>query len=128
MPRHSAGISRTALVTSWTWMPRFDEQRQDGRQLAIADERLAADDRDVQRAMAIDERHDAVDELLALEVADLAQREVAAEMIVAVGVAAGTAERAFAGDLDGERRRVAGEDSTPGWENTFHRATIAAVW
>ena len=52
-------------------------------------------------------------ELLALEVADLAQRDVAAEMIVAVGVAAGTAQRTLAGDFDRERRSVAGEDATP---------------
>jgi hypothetical protein len=52
----------------------------------------------------IDERHDAVDEFLALEVADLSQGKIAAEMIVAVGVAAGTAQRTLAGDFDRERR------------------------
>ena len=76
--------------------------------------------------MPIDEREDAVDELLALEVADLAQREVAAEMIVAVGVAAWTVQRALARDLDGKRWSVAGEDASPRRENTFHFPTIAA--
>ena len=56
----------------------------------------------------------AVDEFLALEIADLAQRELAAEMIVAVRVAAGTAQRTLARDFDGQRRRVAREDPTPG--------------
>ncbi len=45
----------------------------------------------MQRPVLIDELEDAVDELLALEVAHLAERQVAAEMIVAVGVAAGAA-------------------------------------
>ena len=64
------------------------QQRQHRVQLLVADERLAADDRDVQRPALVDEREDAVDQLLSLEVAHLAQRQLAAEMIVAVGVAA----------------------------------------
>ena len=54
--------------------------------------------------MPVDERHDAVDEFLAFEIADFAKREIAAEMIVAVGVATGTTQRALAGDFDGKRR------------------------
>ena len=91
----------------------FGEDRQERVQLAVADERLAADDREMQRTVAIDELDDAVDELLALEVADLAQRHLAAEVIVAVGVAAGAVQRAFARDFDRQRRRVAGKNSTP---------------
>ncbi len=114
MPRNSAGISRTALVTSCMWMPRFESIGQDRRQLAIAHQRFAADDRDVQRPMFVDEREHAVDQLLAFEVANFAKGEVAAEMIVAVGVATGTAQRTLAGDLDGKRGRIAREDPTPG--------------
>ena len=51
--------------------PAFRQQRQQRVQLAVADERLAADDRQMKRPVAIDEREDAVDQLLALEVADL---------------------------------------------------------
>ena len=94
-------------------MPRFDSSGRIVVQLAVAHERFAADDRDVQRAVAIDERDDAVDQFLSFEIADLAQREIAAEMIVAVGVAAGAAQRALAGDFDGEGGRVAREDPTP---------------
>jgi hypothetical protein len=54
--------------------------------------------------MCVDERQDAVDEFLAFEIADLAKREIAAEMIVAVGVATGTMQRTFARDFDGKRR------------------------
>jgi hypothetical protein len=64
----------------------------------------------VERFVTIDKGQDAVDQLLAFEVADLTKRQVATEMVVAVGVAAGTAERTFAGDFDGHRRRVAGKD------------------
>ena len=100
------------------------QQRQQRVQLAVAHQRFAADDRDVQRTMAIDEREDAVNQLLTLEVADLAQRDLAAEMIVAVGVAAGAVQRALARDLDGERGRVASEDPAPRGEDAFARPSL----
>ena len=63
--------------------------------------------------MPIDETQDAVDELLALEVAHFTQRQVAAEMVVAIRIAAGAAQRAFAGDFDRHRGCVTGEDAAP---------------
>ena len=117
---HSFGISRTALVTSCVWMPRADERGRIVFELAVAHQRFAADDRDVKRPVPIDEVEHAVDEFLSFEVAHLAERDVAAEMIVAVRVAAGTAQRALARDLDRERGRVAGENPTPGREDRFH--------
>src|SRR5262249_42523055 len=105
--------------------------RQERVELAIADERLAPDQRDVQRAMAIDEGENAVDELLPLVVAHFAQRELAAEMRVAVRIAAGTLQRTLARDLDRERRPVAGEDPAPRGEQTphqiFHRLDCTTV-
>ena len=89
------------------------QQRQQRVQLAVADERLAADDRHVKRPVPIDQVDHAVDQLLTLEVAHLAQREVAAEMIVAIGVAAGAVQRAFARDFDRQRRRVPASGSDP---------------
>ena len=53
--------------------------------------------------MAIHERQHAVDERLALEVAELAQRSVAVQVIVAVRIAAGALQRALARDLDRKR-------------------------
>ena len=103
--------------------PARGKQRQDRVQLAIADERFAADDRHVQRLVPIDQRDDAVDELLALEVADLPQRDLAAEVIVAVGVAAGASQRAFARDLDGKGRGISAEDAAPCSEDAFHIGT-----
>jgi hypothetical protein len=93
----------------------------------MAHQRFAADDREVKRALAIDEREHPVDQFLALEIANLTKGEIAAEMIVAVGVAAGTTQRTLAGDFDGKGRSIAREDPTPGWENPFHLTTIAAV-
>ena len=52
--------------------------REDHPELAVAHERLAADDRDVQGAVSIHDRHELVDQLLALEVAHFAQRHAAA--------------------------------------------------
>ncbi len=78
-------------------MPASREPRQDLVELAITHERFAADDRDVKRSMRVDEREEPIDKFLALEVADLPQRDVAAEVIVAVGVTA----RATAGDIRG---------------------------
>ena len=52
---HSIGIGRTALVTSCVWMPRCGEHRQQRVQLAEADQRLAADDREVERLVLVDQ-------------------------------------------------------------------------
>src|SRR2546425_241685 len=65
-------------------------------ELAIANERLAAHDRHVQRSIPVDQPDHAVDQLLALEVANLIERDLSAEVIVAVRVAAGATERALA--------------------------------
>jgi hypothetical protein len=81
----------------------------------------------VKRALSIDEGQDAVDQLLTFEIADFAERELAAEMIVAVRVAAGTAQRTLACDFDGKCRYIANENSTPGWNNPFHPTNISAV-
>ena len=75
--------------------------------------------------MLADELDDAVDERLSLEIAQLAQGEAAAEMLVAVRVTARAAQRTLARDLDRERRRVAGENSTPGLHNPVHRTSCS---
>ena len=72
--------------------------------------------------MAIDQLDDAVDERLTLEVPYLPQRDVAAEMVVAVSVAAWAAQRALARNLDGKRRSVPGENPSPGRNDPFQNA------
>ena len=69
------------------------ELRQQHVEFAEAHERFAPDDRELDRAVPRDEIEHAVDEGLALEVGELPKHDAAAEMIVAVGVAARAAER-----------------------------------
>jgi hypothetical protein len=87
--------------------PARGELRQQLVQLTEANQRLAADDGDVDRPVAIDQRVHSVDQRLALEVADLAQSGHATQVIVSVCVAAGAAQWALTCDLDGERGRIA---------------------
>src|SRR5215210_4139381 len=105
------------------------QQRQNRVQLLVPHERFAADNRYVQRPMTIDQIDDAVDQRLALEVADFAERQVAAQVIVAIGVAARAVQRAFTRDLDRQRRLIPGEDSTPRGQDPVHPPTIAVeLW
>ena len=70
--------------------------------------------------MTIGQGEHAVNQLLTLEVAHLTQRDLAAEMIVAVGIAAWAMQRALTRDLDGKSRRVTCQDSAPRREHAFH--------
>ena len=79
----------------------------------------------MERPLPLDDPEHAVDQLLPLEVADFAQGQFTTEVIVAVGVAAGAAQRALAGDLDGKGWCVSAEDATPSRDNAFHLFTIA---
>src|SRR5437016_11594553 len=74
--------------------------RENRSELAKPDQRFAADDRYVQRPLSIDQGEHAVNQLLAFEVADFAECDVAAEMIVAVGVTARTPQRTFTRDFN----------------------------
>src|SRR5262249_54953940 len=76
------------------------ELRQEHVELAEAHERLAADNREVNRILFVDDREHTIDQLLPLEVSDLTERDVAAEMTVAVRIAARAPQRALARDLD----------------------------
>ena len=69
--------------------------------------------------MPIDQRDHPIDERLALEIAHLPQCQFAAEMIVAVRVAAGAAKRTLAGDFDGQGGRVSRENSAPDCQYTL---------
>ena len=50
--------------------------------------------------MLVDQFEEPIDQLLTLEVADLAQRDVAAQMLVAVCITTGAPQRALARNLD----------------------------
>jgi hypothetical protein len=93
--------------------PTPGEARQQLIQLAIPDEGLSAHDGHVQGPVAIHEREYTIDERLALEVGDFAQRDTAPEVIVTKGVAAWAPERAFASDLYRERRGISSQNPAP---------------
>ena len=118
----SGGTPLAEDIRSLVLCPREEAVRVDaacrqlGEDLAEfleADERLAADDRQVERFVVIDQRHEARDELVALVVADAAQGDLTTEVFVAVCVAARAPERALLGDLDGDVRPVSGQDAAP---------------
>jgi len=52
--------------------------------------------------------------LIAAQVMQVPQRDLASQMAVAVCISAGTAQRTLARDLDGEERNFAGKNLTPG--------------
>jgi len=61
----------------------------------------------VKRAVFLHKADNTVDEIVAAIVMNVAECGLAAEVIVAVGIAAGTVQGAFTGDLYREQRRVA---------------------
>ncbi len=93
------------------------EDRENAAEFLVTDERLAADERNVNGLVLADEIDDTVDESVAMEIVKLAKCGFAAEVRVAIGVTAGTGERTFASDFDGEHRNFAGENISPGREN-----------
>ena len=83
----------------------------------MAHHRFAADQRDVHGLVFAHQFEDAIDERVAAEIVQLGEEFAAAKVRVAVGIAAGTTERAFARDLDGKHRRFAAQDFSPGAQN-----------
>jgi hypothetical protein len=77
--------------------------------------------------ICVNQIEETADQFRSLEIADLTERDGATEMIVAVGVAAGTSERAFAGDFDRKRRTIAAKDSPPRGDDTFHTSNISGA-
>ena len=91
----------------------------------MSDERLATDQRNVNRLMFADEIYHAVNESVAMEIIELAKRSLAAEVRIAIGITARTGEGAFASDFDGKHGDFTGENIPPGRENfTFGDAWI----
>lgn len=93
------------------------EYRKNAAEFFVADERLAADERNVNRFVLADEIDDAVDESVAAEIVELSKSGFAAEMRIAIGITAGTSERTFASDFNGEHGDFTGENISPGREN-----------
>jgi hypothetical protein len=90
------------------------ERRQQHLELAESHERLAPDDGEMHGPVPAHEIEHAVDQLLALEIRQLPQDDVPAEVGVAIGVASRTPQRAFPRDLDREVGLIALENQAPG--------------
>jgi hypothetical protein len=71
-------------------------------QLAVTNEWVSSDEGDMQRLLSIDNGEDVPDEVVSLEIRELAKLGFAAEMSGIEGVAAGTTKWALFGDFDGE--------------------------
>jgi len=67
----------------------------------------------VDRPSFANDAEEPLDELLPLEVHQIAKHDASAEMGVAIGVAPWTSERTFTSDLDGKVGLVTGEDVAP---------------
>src|SRR5215472_606467 len=89
------------------------ELREQLRDLAVADQRVAADDREVQRTVFIHQGEQALHQFLASLVMKLPQVHTA-YMSFFVGVTSGTAQRTLPRDFNGERRPSAAQDAFPG--------------
>ena len=94
-------------------------------ELPKPDQWFAAHYRNVQGLVLVDQLHEAIDELLPFVVADLTQRDLAAQMFIAVGATPRASQRALASDLDRQRGTVSTEDTTPRGDDSFHQATIS---
>src|SRR6185295_7668997 len=64
---------------------------------------------------------------LSFEVAQFPQGDTAAEMVVAVRITTGAAERALARDFDGHGRGISRQDPSPGSKKCFHKLTTIAL-
>src|SRR5258708_39783574 len=78
------------------------------------------------RPMAARERQDALDQLVALVIAQFAQRPELMEVFGLVGITTGTAKRALPRDLDGQHWVRAGKNPSPSAEHVFlcHEASV----
>jgi hypothetical protein len=66
--------------------------------------------------MLADQVEDAIDERVAAEITELAESFFAAEVGIAIGVAARTAQRTLSSDFDGQHGGLTSEDLPPGAE------------
>jgi len=93
------------------------ENWENAAEFLVTDERLAADKRNVNRLVLADKIDDAVDESVAAKIVEFSEGGFAAEVRIAIGITAGTGERAFASDFNREHGDLAGENISPGREN-----------
>jgi len=93
------------------------ENRKNAAEFLVADERLAADEGNMDRLVFSDEIDDAIDKSVATKIVELAKSGFAAEVRIAVGIAARAGERALASDFDRKHGNFAGKNISPGRED-----------
>ena len=89
------------------------QRRENGVELAISDERLAANDGHVKRIPRVDEADESLDELVAAVIREAAQGDVAAEVRVTERITAWAPQRAFPRDLDRQVGLPSSQDAAP---------------
>jgi len=103
--------------------------RQQDIELTEPHERLAADDREVDRTVHLHGPQHAVDEGLTFEVREIAEHHAAAEVCVVVRVASWTTERTLAGDFNREVRAIPAQDLAPRTDDVsrFHKRRLTVT-
>ena len=95
----------------------LQQKRHKGFKFAISNERITANQRQVQRLHAIDYIQHSINQSVAFEIREIAQSFGSAQMIVIVSVATGTAQRTLASYFDGKRRGSPAQNELPGTDN-----------
>ncbi len=85
-------------------------------ELAVADQRLAANDGDVNRPEAANDDGGA-HQIRAAIIGEPAEGDQRTEVFGLVRIASGAMQRTFPGDLEGEKGRVSAEDAAPNAQN-----------
>jgi hypothetical protein len=78
-----------------------DEHWNQGLDFAVSNQRIAAHQRQMQRLEPVHHLEHTVNQSLAFSVVQAPQRDIAAEVLVVVRVATGTAKRTFLGNFNG---------------------------
>jgi hypothetical protein len=97
--------------------PSIDQPRDHQLEFTIPDERVASDNRQVQGLKPVDDFEDTVYELLPLAITKTSQSHPSSQVRVIIGIASGTTQRAFAGNLNGKRGPLSYKNLAPSSKN-----------
>jgi len=110
---HSAGDDQHKHSTS-------AEFRQNAAEFGMSHERLAADQRYMQRLMFLDQLEDTRDERVAAQIRQFTERVLSPQVRIAVGITTRTAEWTFACDFNRQQRCVSIQDAAPSSHQLTH--------
>src|SRR4029077_21160436 len=98
----------------------FTQDRQQSAQFAMPNQRLAPNQRYVQRKMLPDQTHDSLNQFISTIVSEVPKCHWSSQVILAVSITTRTAERTFTRKLDRQHWGAAGKDRSPGCEEFHH--------